>query len=156
MQLISKHLATIIIASSIATATYAASDTITDESKKLAYCEGVYLYTAQMLQIQNNNGAALNLLSRASRVTTANFFLNKQGNKITGERVGEIKLARRGVKERLDSDQSLALTEANECDKTTKPIISLAIKQGGTLWGKGFVELNQAMLEQYKKNLGIQ
>jgi len=156
MQKTYKHLAILVTASSIASSTYAASNTITAESKELAYCEGVYLYVAQMLQIQNNNGAALNVLSRASRVTTANFFLNKQGDKIPGERIREIKLSRQGLKERLDSDPNLALTETNNCDKTTPPIITQAAKQGGTLWGKTFVELNQAMLEQYKKNLGIQ
>lgn len=143
------------VACGAAKITQAEANAITTESKQLAYCEGVYLYTAQLLQMINNNGAAVNFLSRASKVTTANFFLNKQGDKVTGDRIAEMKSARRGIKERFDSDPELAFKESNECDIITKPIISRAAKQGGTLWGKDFVELNQSTLEQYKSNLGL-
>ena len=133
----------------------AASDATLDESRQLGYCEGVYIYAAQLLQIQNNSGAAVNALSRASRVVTANFFLNRQGDVIPGERLEEIKAARRTVKPRLDSNPELVVSETTMCDKTTQPLIRRAMQKGGSLWGKNYVELNQSLLTQYKKQLGL-
>lgn len=108
-----------------------------------------------MLQIQNQNGAAVNALSRVSRVVAANFFIVRQGNKIPADKLQEIKKARRGVKPRLDSHPELVLTEATMCDRKTTPIIIRTINKGGTLWGKTFSELTQSMLETYKKELGL-
>jgi hypothetical protein len=134
---------------------YAVSNATLDESKQLGYCEGVYIYTAQFLQVQNNNGAAVNLLSRASRVVAANFFLNRQGDVIPGDRLEEIKTARRRVKSLLDSDSQLVLTETSMCDEKTVPLIKRAIQKGGLLWGKTYVELSQFLLDQYKKTAGL-
>lgn len=47
---------------------------ISNSSKELAWCEGVYIYYAQYMQLRNNEGAAKNLLFRASRVVAANMF----------------------------------------------------------------------------------
>jgi hypothetical protein len=134
---------------------YAAFDATSAESKQLGYCEGVYIYAAQFLQIQNNGGAAVNALSRASRVVAANFFLNRQGDVIPGDRLEEIKTARRTVKAQLDSDPQLVLTETSKCDKTTMPLVKRAIQKGGVLWGKNYVDLSQSLLDQYKKQLGL-
>lgn len=133
----------------------AASDATLDESRQLGYCEGVYIYSAQFLQIQNNSGAAVNALSRVSRVVTANFFLNRQGDVIPGDRLEVIKTARRIAKPKLDSNPESIISETTMCDKTTLPIIKRAMQKGGSLWGKNFVELNESLLAQYKKQLGL-
>lgn len=141
----------------MALSTSAVADVLTPEARKLAHCEGVYIYAAQMAQLLNNNGAALNFLSRASRATTANFFLNRRGDGVPGETIRAIKASRAGLRERLDSNQTLLSVESTECDRAIPPIFSVVANytKGENLGGKSFVEFNQYILDQYKKGLGL-
>jgi hypothetical protein len=155
MQLKMKNASLFIVAVLLCSSAWSAPKITSDETKKLGYCEGVYIYTAQFLQNQNNSGAAINALSRASRVVSANFFLNKEGDVVPGESLATTKAARRTVKLRLDSDPNLIPSEAAECDRVSEPLIKRAINMGGTIFGKSFSEFNQYTLDQYKKTLGL-
>jgi len=140
----------------ITTTTINAAPLITSaEAKQLGYCEGVYIYTAQLLQMQGNNGAAINVLSRASRVVAATMFLNRQGEVVPGNRLEAGKLARQSVKEQLDANPKLVVAASDNCDKAIAPLIGRASQTGETLWGKRFFELSQTILDQYKKQLGL-
>ncbi len=124
----------------------AAPPLASEEAKQLGYCEGVYIYAAQMFQILGSNGAAINSLSRASRVVAASFFLNREGEVVPEERLQTGKLARRSVKPELDADPTYVATALEKCDKITVPLIMRASRAGGTLWGESLPELSQAML----------
>ena len=58
--------------------TFAMSASISEETKNLSRCEGIYIYMAHLAQMQNNEGLAKNLLFRASNTSTAYLFLNEK------------------------------------------------------------------------------
>ena len=75
---------------------------ISGESKNLAYCSGVYLYTAHYLQMLGNDGAARNTLSRAARVQVAFMIINaekdSQGDVIKASKISEYEDAKKLIK----------------------------------------------------------
>ena len=88
-----------------------ATSQISSESKNLAWCEGVYVYYAQLSQMKNNEGLAKNLLFRSSRVVTANLFLNLEDGKVSGDKVRQFKEVRKNMKITFDSQPDLYFNE---------------------------------------------
>lgn len=128
---------------------------ISSDSKVLSWCEGVYIYYAHVNQIRNNEGAAKNLLFRASRVVTANMFMNLDGQTVSGDKLAQFKAVRRGMKERFDKDPNFYSGEVDSCDKKVAPIIS-NIQGDKKRWrGVSFLEFQQKMLESYLRSFGI-
>ena len=124
-------------------------------SETLAYCEGVYLYSAQYLQMMGKEGAAKNVLTRAARTTSANFMANEVDGVISKEKIGKFREASRKVKPRFDANPELIVPEVDECDKNTKDLINIQIRARKLLWGKTFPELHEMMLRQYMGQMGI-
>jgi len=65
-----------------ASASPVSGQTLSKESRLLAQCEFIYSYTAQIMQIRNNSGAAISILRRSTIMTTANMMSNAVGEKI--------------------------------------------------------------------------
>jgi hypothetical protein len=135
--------------------TSGATATRDHETKKLSWCEGVYLYYAQYFQILNNEGAAKNLLFRASRTSAAALLVNIEGDKVPSHRVLFIKASRSNLKETLDSAPNQHFSEVSRCDIEVMPLVSSVIRRNLTLGGKDFVELQQAILSSTSNSLGL-
>jgi len=135
--------------------TTAFSQTISDESRNLAKCEGVYLYAAHLSQMQNNEGLAKNLLYRASSVTTTHLFLNENGGRVKGEIIEQIKSVRRAGKSSLDADPYGVYTKAGDCDKSCSGSISKARNMNKIWDGRNFDEWHLMIFQESMKAMGI-
>jgi hypothetical protein len=129
--------------------------TISEETKNLSRCEGIYIYMAHLAQMQNNEGLAKNLLYRASNTSTAYLFLNESGGRVTGEIMEQIKTVRRTDKPNLDANPSSVIQRGGLCDTTTGPVIS-KVRGMNKIWeSKDFNEWQQMMFATYLKSMGI-
>ena len=128
---------------------------VSTQSKLLGYCEFVYFYNAQYLQMVNNEGAAKNLLRRSSIMTTANFITSNENGVISGEKIKIIREEGLKQKKRFDVDKPFALQEASRCDRDANPIAINIRNSDQKLWGKTFDELQSAFFEESMKNLGM-
>jgi hypothetical protein len=129
--------------------------TISEETKNLSRCEGIYIYMAHLAQMQNNEGLAKNLLFRASNTSTAYLFLNESGGRVTGEIMEQIKSVRRADKPNLDANPSSVIQRGGLCDTTTGPVISKARAMNKIWESKDFNEWQQMMFATYLKSMGI-
>lgn len=134
---------------------FAKSATISEETKNLSRCEGIYIYMAHLAQMQNNEGLAKNLLFRASNTATAYLFLNESGGRVTGEIMEQIKSVRRADKPNLDANPSSVIQRGGMCDTTTGPVISKARAMNKIWESKDFNEWQQMMFATYLKGMGI-
>ena len=137
-------------------ANFANAAAISKESENLAWCEGVYLYYAQGMQIRNNEGAAKNLLFRASRVTTANMFMNLKDGVVSGDVIGQWKAARSILKAKFDADPDKWMAELNKCDTSTKSVIQSIRDRRIIFDKKTFDEFQGGIFATYRNSLGIQ
>lgn len=128
---------------------------ISFESKILAECEFIYSYAAQTMQIQNNNGAAVNLIRRSSMVTAANFFIGHKDNVISKETLGVWRDLHTTLRQNIISKATTLEEELNNCDKIAIPISSQIRSKNKNLWGKNFDELQKHLFDQYKITLGL-
>ena len=128
---------------------------VSTQSKLLGYCEFVYFYNAQYLQMMNNEGAAKNMLRRSSIMTTANFIFSNENGVISGEKIKIIKEEGLKQKKLFDVDKLFALQEASRCDRDANPIAISIRNSEQKLWGKTFDELQSALFEESMKNMGI-
>ena len=134
---------------------FAKSALISEETKNLSRCEGIYIYMAHLAQMQNNEGLAKNLLYRASNTATAYLFLNENGGRVTGEIMEQIKTVRRADKPNLDANPSSVIQRGGLCDTTTGPVISKARGMNKIWESKDFNEWQQMMFATYLKSMGI-
>lgn len=135
--------------------TFAKSASISEETKNLSRCEGIYIYMAHLAQMQNNEGLAKNLLYRASNTSTAYLFLNESGGRVAGEIMEQIKSVRRADKPNLDANPSSVIQRGGMCDTTTGPVISKARAMNKIWESKDFNEWQQMMFAVYLKSMGI-
>jgi hypothetical protein len=133
----------------------AEAQTLQKESEKLAYCESVYLYAAQYLQIIGKEGAAKNVLARAARTTSANFMANEVDGVIAKEKIKQWRDIGRQVKPRFDPNPESVLNEVDVCHRDTNDLINAQIRSKKQLWGKSFPDLQAMMLNQYMNAMGI-
>ncbi len=131
------------------------SATISDETKNLSRCEGIYVFAAHLSQMQNNEGLAKNLLFRASNTATTYLFLNESGGMVSGEIMEQIRAVRRADKPNLDANPSSVIQRGGLCDTTTAPVISKARHMNKIWGGKDFNEWQQMTFATYLKTLGI-
>ena len=128
---------------------------ISSESKNLAWCEGVYVYYAQLSQMKNNEGLAKNLLFRSSRVVTANLFLNLEDGKVSGDKVRQFKEVRKNMKITFDLQPDLYFNEIAKCDSSVQSTIA-AVRAKNQVWdGQKFDDFQQKMMQTYLTSLGI-
>lgn len=128
---------------------------ITSGSKDLAWCEGVYLYYAHYSQMANNEGAAKNLLYRASRVTTANLFLNLENGVVTGDKIRQFKEVKKNQKAMFDSNLDKYFTGIFECDSIVSKYIAIERAKNQTFDGKSFDVVQQFMFDKLLSTMGI-
>lgn len=128
---------------------------INGESKILSECEFIYTYTAQFMQLKNNNGAATNLLFRASLNTTALFFINSENGKISAEKIKKFEEYRKPIKAKLNNKIEDPLKLAAVCDKKSLKIVELERSKKKLLWYLGFDELQNQLFEKQLKVLGV-
>lgn len=128
---------------------------VTEESKILSECEFIYTYTAQFMQLKNNNGAATNLLFRASLNTTALFFISAENGKISAEKIKQFEEYRKPIKIKLDNKIEDPLQLASVCDKKSLKIVERERSRNKLLWDLGFDELQNQLFEKQLKNLGV-
>jgi hypothetical protein len=128
---------------------------ISSESKNLAWCEGVYIYYAQLSQMKNNEGLAKNLLYRSSRVTTANLFLNLESGKVSGDKVRQFKEVRKNLKTTFDLQPDLHFNEIAKCDSSVQSTIA-SVRAKNQIWdGLKFDDFQQKMMQTSLTSLGI-
>jgi|688.fasta_scaffold2000654_1 hypothetical protein len=128
---------------------------ISNESKNLAWCEGVYVYYAQLFQMKNNEGLAKNLFFRSSRVVAANMFLNLENGIVSDDKVRQFKEVRKNMKARFDSQPDLYFNEIAKCDSSVQSSISAVRMKNQTWDGLKFDDLQQKMMQTYLRSLGI-
>ena len=139
---------------SIAPAT--AGSLISEESKHLASCEGIYIFLAHLSQMQNNEGLAKNLLYRASRVYAANVFMYFSKGDVPDETLAQWKAVRRVEKPSLDANPQLAIYRASECDKTVEQSIRRIRNENKKVWaGLSYDEFQQTIFNQSMTSMGI-
>jgi hypothetical protein len=132
---------------------YAAN--ISEETKNLSKCEGVYIYAAHLAQMNNNEGLAKNLLFRASNAVTAYLFLNEKAGRVSGEVMEQIKAARRADKPNLDANPYGVFERAGVCDSISSSLVSKA-RSLNKIWdGRDFNEWQQMMFTTYLKTMAI-
>ena len=128
---------------------------IASGSKDLAWCEGVYLYYAHYQQMTNNEGAAKNLLYRASRVTTANFFLNMENGEVRGDKIRQFKEVRKNQKSMFDSNPDKYIKGIFECDSIVAKYIAIERAKDQTFDGRSFDVTQQLFFEKMLSTMGI-
>jgi len=128
---------------------------VSTQTKLLGYCEFVYFYNAQYLQMMNNEGAAKNMIRRSSIMTTANFIFSNENGVISGEKIKITREEGLKQKKRFDVDKLFALQEASRCDRDANPIAISIRNSEQKLWGKTFDELQSALYEESMKNMGL-
>lgn len=133
----------------------ASAQTISRESRLLAECEFIYSYTAQLLQLQNNSGAAISILRRSTILTTANMMSNAENGKIPGWKIKLWTELRPHIKANLDSKKVDPLAEATKCDREAMPIALKVRDQDLRLWGQSFDELQQQLMAKMRATTGI-
>ena len=133
----------------------AASETLHKESMLMARCEFVYAYTAQLMQLKNNIGAAQNIARRSAFITTANMMLNEEQGVIAGWKIERFNSVRAPLKQKLDSGEVKAINLATECDKSAIPVANSVRLKGKKLWGKDFDEIHDAMTTKFKQSIGL-
>lgn len=109
---------------------------MSNESKLLAECEFIYSYTAQILQLQNNTGGAVNLLRRSSMMSTANLISNAHNGVVSGSLIRSWTELRPPIKNRFDTQRADPIAEATRCDRTVVPIAIKVRETQKMLWGK--------------------
>lgn len=132
-----------------------ASNYPTRETTTLAKCEFIYSYAGQYLLLKNNIGGALNLLRRASLMTTANFMLNATNEVVPREMIQHWTEIRAPIKQRFDTGQSSPIEEAAKCDKDALPFAINVRTNSTTLWGKNFDELHDLLFQRLKSSAGL-
>jgi len=128
---------------------------VTDENKKLGFCEFVYFYSAQSAQMQNNEGLAKSYLRRASMLTVANFMLMEQDGVISNEKIKATRAESLLIKPKFDINAKLVLSELAKCDSNSLPIASKIRDSNKKLWNKNYDELQQELFNQNLLTLGI-
>ena len=88
-------------------------------SKRLAYCNGVYVFAMAWRQSEDDSKGLEDAISLYARVVTANFWLNEAGGAITESVVGEWNSERIGLPEKLFNDRDFARREIVACQKIT-------------------------------------
>lgn len=118
-------------------------------------CEFIYSYTAQLMQLHNNNGAAVALFRRSAMMTTANFMLNEEKGVIAAWKIEKFKEIRPSLKRALDTGELNAIQEAGNCDKTAIPLAKEVRDTQPVLWGKSFDELHEGFFLKMKTSMGL-
>lgn len=139
----------------VSAAATASAQTISRKSRILAECEFIYFYTAQLMQLQNNSGAAVNILRRATIVGAANMMSNAEDDKVAGWKIKIWTEIRPTLKANLDSKKLDPLAEAGRCDKEAMPIAQNVRKQDLRLWGYHFDGLQQEFMTKARALTGI-
>jgi hypothetical protein len=125
------------------------------ESKKLGYCEFVYFYGAQLVQIDNNEGAAKNFLRRSAMMSVANFMLIEENGVINGAKIKEYRGEALMRKSDFDKNRNLVFKEISKCDIDFVPLALKIRSQNKILWSKSFDELQLEFFNKSMENLGI-
>jgi hypothetical protein len=128
---------------------------ISNDSKLLAECEFVYSYTAQLLQLQNNTGGAVNLLRRSSMMSTANLISNAKNEVVSASLIKSWTELRPYLKNQLDSQQMNPIIESTKCDKAVVPIAIKIRDSKKMLWGKDFDELHKTLFQELRTSVGL-
>jgi hypothetical protein len=131
------------------------AQTISRDSRLLAECEFIYSYTAQLMQLQNNSGAAINILRRSTILTTANMMTSAEGGKIPGWKIKTWTELRPTLKASLDSGRVDPVAEAARCDREAMPIALNIRDQNLRLWGHDFDGLQQELFTKMRASTGI-
>tara|TARA_B100000780_G_scaffold234730_1_gene175170 strand:- start:250 stop:711 length:462 start_codon:yes stop_codon:yes gene_type:complete len=128
---------------------------LSNDQKLLSKCEAVYMYSAHLAQMQNNNGLATNLLFRAARSTTALFMISEVNGVIKGSVIDQFKRIGRISKGSLDSGETEVMKELSECDLRALPIAIDVERTRKKLWGYTFQELQNQALQKLKQTIGL-
>ena len=128
---------------------------IDSQSKRLAECEFTYTYTAHVMQLRNNEGAARNLLNRAAIITTANFMNNEVNGIIAGWKIKEFTLLRDPLKRKFDTGAIDPVAASGSCDLDALPVAVKVRSNEKMLWGQSFDELKQGFFEKLRASLGV-
>lgn len=129
--------------------------TISRESRLLAQCEFIYSYTAQVMQLKNNSGAATSILRRSSIMTTANMMSNAVDEKIPAWKIKTWTELRATIKDELDSRRVDPVMEADRCDRDVMPIALKIRDLRLHLWGHDFDSLQQQFMTKMRTSTGI-
>lgn len=148
----SKNMSAVFLAG-LLTAT-AEAQTISRESRLLAECEFIYSYTAQLMQLRNNSGAATNIIRRSSVMTTANFMSNMEGDRVPSWKVKIWVDLRPILKSKLENRTLDPLKEADRCDREVMPI-ALSIRDQKQRVGQDFDGHQQQLMVKMKASLGL-
>ncbi len=136
-------------------ATSVNGQTISNESKLLAQCEFIYSYTAQVMQLRNNTGAAVNILRRSTMMTAANMMISAEEEKIPGWKIKIWTELRPSIKKKLESKNIDPVLEADKCDKEVMPMALKVRDQHLNLWGQDFDMLQQQLMTNLRATTGI-
>lgn len=128
---------------------------MSNDSKLLAECEFIYSYTAQVLQLQNNTGGAVNLLRRSSMMSTANLISNAHNGVVSGSLIRSWTELRPPIKNRFDTQRADPIAEATRCDRTVVPIAIKVRETQKMLWGKDFDDLHKTLFQELRSVLGL-
>jgi hypothetical protein len=129
--------------------------TISNESKLLAECEFIYSYTAQVMQLRNNSGAAVSILRRSTIMTTANMMSNAVDGKIPAWKIKTWTELRPALKDELDSRRLDPLMQADRCDRDVMPIALNIRDLRLQLWGHDFDSLQHQFMKKLRTSTGI-
>jgi hypothetical protein len=138
-----------------ASASPVSGQTLSKESRLLAQCEFIYSYTAQIMQIRNNSGAAISILRRSTIMTTANMMSNAVGEKIPAWKIKIWTELRPALKDELDSRRVDPVTESDRCDRDAMPIALKVRDLRLQLWGLDFDSLQQQFMTKLRASTGI-
>lgn len=134
----------------------ALADSISNDSKNLAYCEGIYVYAAHVAQITQKEGVAKNLIYRDSNVVTANLFLNMDSSGvISANKIKQFREAQNNIKSNFDQDPVKVFNEVSKCDLSTREAIKKARGADKKMDGYTFEEFQRILLEKLLGSMGI-
>lgn len=137
------------------TVTSSLAQTIGSESRLLAECEFIYSYTAQLMQLKNNSGAAISSLRRASIMTTANMMSSAEKGKISSLKIQIWTELRAPLKFKLDNKILDPIEESTRCDKDLMPVALNIRSQNLRLWGNDFDTLQKFLMDKLRSSTGI-
>lgn len=129
--------------------------TITPAGATLGYCDFMYMYMAQLQQLNNNEGATKAYLSRSAMMSVAFFMTEEVDGKISGEKITISKAPALARKTAIDKNPDLITADIKKCDTEGIRLAKQIRSSGKMLWGNSFDQLHSKLFEKNMINLGL-
>lgn len=125
------------------------------DSRMLAECEFVYLYSSQLLQLGNNSGGSINFARRSSMMSAANIMLSAKNDVISKDIVKSWYDLRVPLKIKIEKSQNVLDAYIKNCENKAMPLALRIRDERKMVFGMDFDSLQMKFFQDHRKNLGL-